>query len=400
MSHFSPLSRIAATGILAATLLHTASTPAAESAAPLSPAVQARLLRAGQGQIVDMGAPLSDKLPDNTYFRVGSGPQFAFSDDPEYFRVPEGAAMRETVKPGVVRIYVYEVNGTTDTVSKITTVIENLGSAPLKHRFLRYGSSGPDKDYWGVAKAGMVGYFGSEPGKWAPEIPVGGAAVLDPKMDRGRVKFDELVHGFYEIEVTQPARLTVLQTAPDTPSIEANARIKTVLPPHNLDSGAGRGLYQISDFDIALTTGTAIDTAKGMTQLIVADGKRDSWITGHDSSRDGGCILKGNYGVIYRMKLDWKSADGRDLAVMIWNPHGDSCWGMAAAVKVNAGVFPGGLVEIPSDKPVVVKKTDAVLIQRYPAPPKGTTGTIELTYTPPGAACLPTPILFVPIDKQ
>ena len=151
---------------------------------------------------------------------------------------------------------------------------------------------------------------------------------------------------------------------------------------------------------MALTTGTAIDTARGLTQLVVADGKRDNWITGLDGSRNGGCILKGNYGVIYRMKLDWVSTDGRDLALMIWNPHGKSCWGMAAAVKVNAGAFPGGMVKIPSDKPVVVNNTDAVLIQRYPAPPKGTTGTIELTYTPPGAACLPTPILFVPVEAK
>src|SRR5205823_3560571 len=35
------------------------------------------------------------------------GPQFLFSDKPEYFRTGNGIAMQEEVKAGLVRLYIY-----------------------------------------------------------------------------------------------------------------------------------------------------------------------------------------------------------------------------------------------------------------------------------------------------
>jgi hypothetical protein len=69
---------------------------------------------------------------------------------------------------------------------------------------------------------------------------------------------------------------------------------------------------------------------------------------------------------------------------------------LAAAVEVNEGVFPGGVVRLPKEQPVFGEAEEAALIQKFPPLPKGKTGTIELVYSPPGAACIPTPLLLVP----
>jgi hypothetical protein len=53
---------------------------------------------------------------------------------------------------------------------------------------------------------------------------------------------------------------------------------------------------------------------------------------------------------------------------------------------------------LPSDRVVFGGAEEAVLIQRFPPVPKGETDVIELTYSPPGACCLPTPLIFVPYE--
>ena len=57
----------------------------------------------------------------------GHGPQFLFSDRPEYFRSGDGIAMQEDVKPGVVRLYVYHCPDPKGGKKIISAVIENRG---------------------------------------------------------------------------------------------------------------------------------------------------------------------------------------------------------------------------------------------------------------------------------
>ncbi len=390
--------QLATAAVLAAAILSPGTAMTQTSAnASLSPADERALLRGKRGQAIQLPGADFTNLPMVPVQKTAGGPQYVFSDDPEYFRVPEGIGMSEKVKPGVVRIYVYHVNGTTGTLKKISTVIENLGKEPLKVRFLKYASTGPSNDYFKVGKGGLVQYFESKPERKWREIPVGAAEPLDLRMDAARVKFDELVHGFYEIEITQPARLSTVMCDPDVPAGEA-ARRNQVQPPKKKGEGAGRGSFAPSDYDVTTKADAVVDTADGAKHIIVADGKTDPWIRGTDGSRNSATELKGNYGVIYRIKFKLKSSDGRGMAVVMWNPHSEAMWcgGMAAAVKVTGGQFPGGIVEVPSDKMHIKGKPEHVLVQRFDPPAKGRTRTIEIVYSPPGASCLPVPIVLVP----
>jgi hypothetical protein len=213
------------------------------------------------------------------------------------------------------------------------------------------------------------------------------------------------VHGLYDFMTDQPLRLTVAQVTASA-DLEADVAKIATLPKIPLvvrgtdPSGAGRGLFPVADFDVALA-GATYDTQSGPSQLIVADGKTDTWIEGVDGISGDKTANKGNYGVIYRMKIKWKSTDGRGLAVLMTSARFDSKWcgNVAAAVKVNNGNQPGGIIPLPNNGVRFQGIPDACVIQTFTAPPNGREATIELDYTPPGACCLPTPILLVPIAK-
>lgn len=334
---------------------------------------------------------------------VVDGPQYLISDDPEYIRVPEGIALQEVVKPGSVRLYVYNVNGVKEPEMdrKISVVIENLGEEPLTVDWIRYSSPEPSDFYHMVAKEGLVGYF-TYPEQKKKEKPVvlqpGEAAPLDWRMEERVVTYNELAHTLHEFTIDQPARISVVQTAPETSSMEAVKRIGKVLesPKRN----AGRGLFQISNYEVRNEPGYVLDSANGLAQLRIADGKRDPWVKGVDGSTGKELELRGNYGIMYDIELERKSSDGRGMALVTWNAAAGAQWcgGMINVLEVSEGVFPGGMVPIPSDKDVNRAAPEVVLVQLFPPLPDGKTEKISITYSAPGATCLPTPLLFVPVE--
>ena len=372
---------------------------ASQTAMQLPSSLEKKLRQAQPGDIVRASDFSLDDVPLLDYNKKSSGPPMVFSDDPEYFRVPEGAGVREVVGGGHVRLYLYHVNATTDTAKRISAVIENLGDKPLTLTFERYASRGPSADYYKVGKSGLIEYLS---GTHLPDpivVPVRGAAPIDIRLDKQAVRYDELVHGFYDFHIDQPARITTLITSLDTPSTVANARIGNVLPPRKA-SGAGRGLYPTTTFAITPAGGRPYDTADGPRQILIADGKHDPWITGHDSSRNTSCTLAGNYGVIYNISIPFRCSDGRGIVVGTWYPPSGKKWcdACALAVKVNSGAFEGGVIPIPRGATSFSGRDAIGIIQRYDPGNEGS-GTIEITYSPPGASCLPTPLLLLPISK-
>jgi hypothetical protein len=364
-----------------------------------------RLVQAQPGHVViaeglDLG---EDKFPVIKVERVDTGgPQLLLSDMPEYFNGGDGIAMQERVEPGIVRLYVYHVPEPTDAKKTITAVIENVGDKPMSFRFIRYAFPEPGGDYHKIGKAGLVDYFNGQAPAGTRVLKPGKRMAIDPAMDRAVVGRDILVHGLYEFEIDQPAVVSVLQRDPDADSAKAvdDLKLHPRLMPGHSPSGSGRGLFLASDFDVAAAEENyVLDTADGPQQVIIADGDSDPWILGRDSIEGlEDAPLKGNYGVMYRVKLNYKSTDGQGLALLVYNSRsgGKWCGKQALAVQVNAGEFPGGTVAAPSEQVRYGGPPESVLIQRFPPVAEGETGTIEVLFSPPGASCLPVPLLFVP----
>lgn len=362
-----------------------------------------RIRNADQGSIVNLGNFLSANIfPRLNYQKVVlPGPQFIISDDPEYIRIPEAIALKETVQPGAVRLYVYNVNGVKpDKIDrKITAVIKNTGTEKMNIRMLKYASEKPGDNYFQIGKQGLADYFNSVPEKKSRSVSPGKAIAIDEKLEKNIVKFNELVHGFYEFVIDQPGEISVLQTAPETSGPQALERIKTVIPTsHN---NAGRGLFGISNYKI--TAQEVIDTKNGVRQIILADGKNDPWVEGIEGNSGEHAKLAGNYGVMYQVNMKWKSTDGKGLALVTWNSRsadGKWCGGMASSMVVGKGKFDKGVIQLPSNQLATKGAPEAVLIQVFPPEANGSEQAINFIYSPPGASCLPTPLVFIPVDLK
>lgn len=370
----------------------------------LSPELNKAVLETKQGSIVELPNFLSEKFPLIDYDQVIlPGPQYLISDDPEYIREPEAIAMQEAVEPGAVRLYVYNVNGVKEPEKidrKITAVIKNTGNSTMNLRMLKYSSQKPSTNYFKIGKEGLADYFASTGDEKIRKVKSGQAIAIDEKLEKAIVKYDELVHGFYDFVIDQPAEISIIQTDPKTSGPEALKKITTILPP-NSASGAGRGIFGVSNYKI--TTEGVFDTKQGTATILVADGEKDPWVIGKESSTGNKATLAGNYGVIYDIEMKWKSTDGKGLALVTWNSRSDDnkwCGGMAASMIVSEGKFNEGIVQLPSDRLITKKAPEAILIQVFEPAENGEEQTIKLTYSPPGASCLPTPLIFIPIDME
>lgn len=370
----------------------------------LSPELNKRLLTTAQGSIVELPGILSEKLPQASYQKIVlPGPQYLISDDPEYIRVPEAIAFRESVEPGTVRLYVYNVNGVKEPAkieTRIAAVIKNTGKTDMRLRMLKYSSQKPTTNYFYAGKQGLADFFASVPQTTVRIIKPGQIIAIDPAQEKYIARYDELVHGFYEFLIDQPGEVSILQTDTKTPVAVAAKRITNILLSKS-QSGAGRGLFGVSNYRV-LTQDT-LDTKNGIRQIILADGNRDPWVLGKESNSGRLATLDGNYGVMYNIEMKWKSTDGRGLALVIWNSRSDNgqwCGAMANTMVVSQGKFKEGIIQLPADRLVTKKAPEAILVQVFPPATNGAEQTIHLTYSPPGASCLPTPLVFIPVDMK
>ncbi|MCA5004381.1 copper amine oxidase [Sphingobacterium bovistauri] len=361
------------------------------------------LRKAKEGQVVLLDGFLDPNFRKVDYKQtIKPGPQFIISDDPEYIRVPEAIAMQEEVKPGAVRLYLYNVNGVKvpqQMPRKINAVIKNLGTEDMHLRMLKYSSQKPSGNYFQIGKQGLEDYFSSEVKGDVRIVKPGEVISIDKKFDEHIVKYDELVHGFYEFVIDQTAQISVLQFDPNKTAAQAFAKIDTIIPFSH--ANAGRGIFPVANYKV-VTTDT-IKTSQGVSQLIVADGKDDPWITGTIGPDKQDAKNAGNYGVMYDTNIKWKSDDGQALALITWNSRSADnqwCGGMGLTMEIFENDNHKSVVQLPNDRLITKAAPEAILIKVFKPDPIKDIQEIKFTYSPPGASCLPTPLVLVPIKLE
>src|SRR5581483_5815771 len=151
-------------------------------------------------------------------------------------------------------LYIYHVPQPSNGPKTISAVIENIGSTPLQFHFLRRAFPKPGRDYHLIAKTALAHFFDSQPEKSTRQLASGARMAIDPDMDATTATTDQLVHGFYEFEINQPTRVTVFERDPGQSSAEVIDKLP-VLParlPGRGESGAGRGLFSSSNFEVGM----------------------------------------------------------------------------------------------------------------------------------------------------
>lgn len=359
-----------------------------------------QLKNAKEGSIVQLPGFINQNFDKIIYNKtVLSGPQFIISDDPEYIRLPDAIVLKENVQPGSVRLYVYNVNAVKEPVKmprKITAVIKNLGHSTLHLRMLKYSSQKPSTNYFLIGKQGLNDYFASQGSQKIIQVKPGETIPIDEQLEKNVVQFDELTHGLYEFVIDQPAEIAILQTAPNVKSAIAYKTIDTIIPSGH--KNAGRGLFGISNYQI--TSNNVINTTAAVTQLIIADGNDDPWIIGREGASGNEAKLAGNYGVMYNVELNWKSKNGKGLALVTWNSRTDNKWcsGMANTMLFKVNGKADEIISIPNNELITKGAPEAVLVKIFKPDPNKDIQTLKFVYSPPGASCLPTPLIFVEID--
>lgn len=366
-------------------------------------AVSKVLSNAKRGEVVKLENFLRTDFPKINYHQhITPGPQFLIADDPEYIRIPEAIAMQEEVNPGAVRLYVYNVNGIREPEQiprKITAVIKNLGKEDMHFRMLKYSSQKPSTNYFHIGKNGLQDYFDSEEQNAIRTIKPGEVVPIDEQLENQIVTYDQLVHGIYEFVIDQPAEISVLQTSPDKSGPQAYSQIDTLIPPSGVN--AGRGIFPVSNYTVL--SADTIDTRNGVAQMIIADGEDDPWITGTVGLNKDLARNAGNYGVLYHTNIKWKSTDGKGLALITWNSRSADnqwCGGMGMTMELYDENNNKTVVQYPSDQLVTRASPEAIVLEIYKPDPTKDVQEIKFTYSPPGASCLPTPLVLVPIDLE
>lgn len=364
------------------------------------PTVYEKLKVGRQGEIIQLPGFIDQDFTKIPFKKlVLPGPQFIISDDPEYIRVPEAIATKETVQPGAVRLYVYNVNAVLEPQKmprKITAVIKNIGKSTLHLRMLRYSSQKPSGNYFLIGKQGLYDYFSAEESQKIIKAKPGKTVAIDKQLEKNVVQFDELTHGLYEFVIDQPAEIAVLQTSPQQSGATAYETITNIIPTSH--KNAGRGLFGVSNYQI--TSDKILSTDEPASQLIVADGIDDPWVLGKEGVSGKEAKLAGNYGVMYHVELNWESTNGKGLALVTWNSRTDNKWcsGMANSILIKNEGKANEIVSVPSNQLTTKGAPEGVLIQIFKPDPSKEIQTLKFVYSPPGASCLPTPLIFVPVD--
>jgi len=264
---------------------------------------------------------------------------------------------------------------------------------------LKYSSQKPSTNYFQIGKQGLADYFSSNEKSKVRVVKPGEVIAIDEAFDKQVVNFDELVHGLYEFVIDQPAQISVLQFSPEDTAVKAFAAIDTIIPFSHVN--AGRGLFPVANYKI-VSMDTVL-TSDGVCQLVFADGKDDPWIRGTIGPDKQEAKNAGNYGVMYDTNIKWKSTDGKGLALITWNSRSADnqwCGGMGLTMELFDDKGEKSVVQFPSDRLVTKAAPEAILVQVYKPEPSKEIQEINLTYSPPGASCLPTPLVLIPIDLK
>ena len=328
------------------------------------------------------------------------GPQFIISDDPEYIKEKEAIALQENIQPGLVRLYLYNVNGVENPKisRKISAILTNKGKEDMNFKILKSSSQSPSTNYYKLGKETLAHFFSSDHKVSAKTIKPGESVAIDSLFENSIVKYNELAHGFYEFLVDQRGMISIVQTDPDTPGAKL-INSETQILSSSKQSGAGRGKFGVSNY--LITNDGPIIFDDEPKQLIIADGEKDHWIEGIDGSTGEIAKLAGNYGVIYEIDLNIHIPKNRDLALVTFNSRAANnrwCGGMALSIVVDPEKDSENVIMVPSDKLALKGPPDAAVIKVFKNEGNDLQ-SIRFNYSPPGASCLPTPLIFVPIPK-
>lgn len=345
------------------------------------------LTAASQGSIVGLSGVNPLSCPEIPMEEELSGGKLVFSDSPE--TVPQRGKLYEdsfaaTSGTNYNRMWVYHVNGKPSGKMKLAILIKNTGSSSGTLTIRKKGVAGPSAAFVTVGKLAFQRWMQSTSGT-GTSIAAGTTVRLDPTAFEVAFNPGLLMHGIYDISMTQPYQMTICALNETDTTLSVCPGL-AVLPRDVHD----RGTFPYSDKIYDTPAGYFINTVDGVQQFpLNSDSASDPNLLGVDATDGTPMELHGNIGMVYRIHLNLLSGDGQNLGFLL-NPRG-GYWG--TAVNASPGLLPGGIFLCPASQEGISSNTQAVVEGRYS--PGGGLST-WLQWMMSGGSNAPVRVLAVP----
>lgn len=354
---------------------------------PTPAQLDADLTAAAQGNVISLSGVDPLTCPEIPMAGTWTGGSLVFSDSPE--TVPQRGKLYEDTFPATSgttynRMWVYHVNGKPSGKMKLAILIKNTGTSGGTLTIQRKGLAGPSTMFVTVGKLAFQRWENSTAG--APvSVGAGSTVRLDSTNFEQLMNPGYLMHGIYDISMTQPYQLTIC-------ALDQNDAPLTVCPglPVLARDVHDRGTFPSADKIYDTQPGFSIDTAAGIQQFpLNSESLSDPDAVGVDATDGTPMTLHGNIGVLYRIHLLNNSSDGQNVGFVL-NPRG-GYWG--TAVYAMPGLLPGGVFLVPSATEGLSDNTKAGVEGRY-SPGGGLTTWFQWMMT--GGSNAPVRVLAVP----
>lgn len=353
---------------------------------PTPAQLDADLTAASQGSIIDAGVnPLN--CPEVLMSQTWTGGKLVFSDSPESPTI-KGKLYEDSfaATSGTTynRLFVNHANGKSSGKMKLAILIKNTSASSGTLTIRQKGVAGPSTAYVTVGKLAFQRWLQSTAGSGVT-VNAGATVKLDAGNFEQNMNPSQLMHGIYDISMTQTYKVTVC-------ALDTNDNSLTVCPGLSVLSRDvhDRGTFDFADKIYDTSSGTDIDTLDGVQQLpSMANTTNDTDETGTDATDGSAATLHGNIGVLYRMHLLLNSSDGQNMGILV-NPRG-GYWG--TALNVMPGLLTGGVFLCPASIEGISSNTLACVEGRY-TPGGGLTVWVQAMMTSGSNA--PLRWIFVP----
>ena len=352
--------------------------PSCTGGAVTTPPSWSAALQAGaRGDVISLDTATLDAAPclAASACQPAAAPALLFSDSPEAPSA-DGVLYADTVGPGAYRLYVYQVNGGAS-LRKFPVVILAQG-ADAHVTVTRRGLAGaPSTDYVGLGKAALLGWLGST-GLPALTVPAKTRALLDPALDALHAGSQQLVHAIYDVSVDAAVKISFVSVGAgeDAAALTGSLSLLPKDPGHDRGTfpGAERWIVAARPLDAASVRAVRL----GALPL-------DPPLAGVDATTGMTASLGGNYGVLYRVKVQLATPTG----LALFARGGD--WGGAAVVPPGVdGTTP--TVALPAASTALPAGPQAVVVGRFAA-----STSLEVQLLSAAGSSLPVDLAAAPV---
>lgn len=297
------------------------------------------------------------------------------SNSPEFLK-SVGVAY-DTVQNGRVRLLIYNQSSMPHNV-KMYLIATNVDSAAAEVAVGAHGVGGPATYSATAGKMSTVRYLDAVSrgvsGETVRIPPKESVVLLADKLSAAPLKPNQVISAYAEIQSNRTIRYRIV-VVPE--GVDPLKSLET-LPVLDRDGVHVRGTFDYADRTITV----AGQLGRTKQRLVFGDGKYDPYLYGIDDNTGLNELNLGNYGVLYRLKLN---VAPRTLISL--NPRGGHYSG---AFAVN-----GRIVEVTKGS-ILKHQGEAVVLHR--------TGhyaeTVELLFTPANGSNLPIALLFEPLPEE